>query len=97
MRNRKQFVNIELEWANKGVKARVKRNEKRLKRAKELKLQLEKDEASYREKLTTIKGSYFTEKAQVAEAVKEEPLEGVSTEYAPVMQAYLNAIGNAVK
>ena len=56
-----------------------------------------KDETSYREKLTTIKGSYFTEKAQVAEEVKEEPLEGVSTEYAPVMQAYLNAIGNAVK
>ncbi len=48
LKNRKQFVNIELEWANKGVKARVKRNEKRLKRAKELKLQLEKDEASYR-------------------------------------------------
>ena len=31
LKNSKQFVNIELEWANKGVKARVKRNEKRLK------------------------------------------------------------------
>ena len=55
LKNRKQFVNIELEWANKGVKARVKRNEKRLKRAKELKIQLEKDEASYRAAIKTLK------------------------------------------
>jgi len=55
LRNRKQFVNIELEWANKGVKARVKRNEKRLKRAKELKLQLEKDEASYRSAIKSLR------------------------------------------
>ena len=55
LRNRKQFVNIELEWANKGVKARVKRNEKRLKRSKELKLQLEKDEASYRSAIKSLR------------------------------------------
>ena len=55
LRNRKQFVNIELEWANKGVKARVKRNEKRLKRAKELKLQLEKEEASYRSAIKSLR------------------------------------------
>ncbi len=55
LRNRKQFVNIELEWANKGVKARVKRNEKRLKRAKELKVQLEKDEASYRSAIKSLR------------------------------------------
>ena len=55
LKNRKQFVNIELEWANKGVKARVKRNEKRLKRAKELKAQLEKDEASYKSAIKTLK------------------------------------------
>ncbi len=55
LRNRKQFVNIELEWANKGVKARVKRNEKRLRRAKELKIQLEKDEASYRSAIKSLK------------------------------------------
>ena len=55
LKNRKQFVNIELEWANKGVKARVKRNEKRLKRAKLLKLQLEKDEASYRSAVKSLK------------------------------------------
>ena len=55
LRNRKQFVNIELEWANKGVKARVKRNEKRLKRAKELKLKLEQDEASYRSAIKSLR------------------------------------------
>ncbi len=55
LRNRKQFVNIELDWANKGVKARVKRNEKRLRRAKELKIQLEKDEASYRSAIKSLK------------------------------------------
>ena len=43
LRNRKQFVNIETEWASRGVKARVKRNIKRVQRAKELKQQLEND------------------------------------------------------
>ena len=55
LKNRKQFVNIEVEWANKGVKARVKRNVKRLERAKELKDQLEKDESSYRKAIQTVK------------------------------------------
>ena len=54
LKNRKQFVNIEVEWANKGVKARVKRNVKRLERAKELKDQLEKDESSYRKAIQTL-------------------------------------------
>ena len=48
LKNRKQFVNLEVEWAQRGVKARVKRNVKRLERARELKNQLEKDESSYR-------------------------------------------------
>ena len=55
LKNRKQFVNIEVEWASKGVKARVKRNVKRLERAKELKDQLEKDESSYRKAIQTVK------------------------------------------
>ena len=55
LKNRKQFVNIELEWANKGVKARVKRNERRLKRAKDLKQKLEKDEASYRSAIKSLR------------------------------------------
>ena len=53
--NRKQFVSLELEWANRGVKARVKRNIKRLERAKKLKAQLEKDESSYRSAVKLIK------------------------------------------
>ena len=55
LRNRKQFVNIEVEWANKGVKARVKRNMKRVERAKQLKEKLEKDESSYRKAISTVK------------------------------------------
>lgn len=55
LKNRKQFVNIETEWANKGVKARVKRNIKRVERAKQLKEQLEKDESSYRKAISSIK------------------------------------------
>ena len=55
LKNRKQFVNLEVEWANRGVKARVKRNIKRLERAKQLKAELEKDEASYRSAIKSIK------------------------------------------
>ena len=55
LKNRKQFVNIEVEWANKGVKARVKRNIKRVERAKLLKEQLEADESSYRKAINLVK------------------------------------------
>jgi len=55
LKNRKQFVNIEVEWASRGVKARVKRNVKRLERAKQLKEQLERDESSYRKAVATVK------------------------------------------
>jgi len=55
LKNRKQFVNIEVEWANRGVKARVKRNIKRVERAKELKEQLERDESSYRRAISSVK------------------------------------------
>ena len=55
LKNRKQFVNIEVEWANRGVKARVKRNVKRVERAKQLKDQLEKDESSYRKAVASVK------------------------------------------
>jgi len=59
LRNRKQFVNLEVEWAQRGVKARVKRNVKRLERAKQLKDQLEKDESSYRKAIKSIKPIVF--------------------------------------
>ena len=55
LRNRKQFVNIETEWASRGVKARVKRNIKRVQRAKELKQQLENDVSSYKRSIAKIK------------------------------------------
>ena len=56
LKNRKQFVGIEVEWANRGVKARVKRNVKRVERAKQLREQLEKDESSYRKAIASVKG-----------------------------------------
>ena len=59
LRNRKQFVNLEVEWAQRGVKARVKRNVKRLERAKQLKAQLEKDESSYRFAIKSTKPIVF--------------------------------------
>ena len=59
LRNRKQFVNLEVEWAQRGVKARVKRNVKRLERAKQLKAELEKDESSYRFAIQSTKPIVF--------------------------------------
>ena len=49
LQNRKQYVNIEVNWANKGVKARVKRNIRRLDQARELKENLEKDISSFKQ------------------------------------------------
>ena len=48
LQNRKQFVNLEVNWANKGVKARVKRNTRRLEQAKELKNNLDKDISEFK-------------------------------------------------
>ena len=59
LKNRKQFVNLEVEWAQRGVKARVKRNVKRLERARQLKAQLEKDESSYRMAIKSVKPIIF--------------------------------------
>ncbi len=71
IKNRKQFVNLELEWANKGVKARVKRNEKRLQRAKELKNQLEIDEASYKSAIKSLKPQVSKKSIDVSRFVAE--------------------------
>ena len=49
LQNRKQSVNIEVNWANKGVKARVKRNIRRLDHARELKDNLDKDLSSFKQ------------------------------------------------
>ena len=48
LQNRKQFVNIEMNWANRGVKARVKRNSRRLEQARELKDNLEEDISAFK-------------------------------------------------
>ena len=48
LENRKQSVNIEVNWANKGVKARVKRNIRRLDQARELKDNLDKDISAFK-------------------------------------------------
>ena len=49
LQNRKQSVNIEVNWANKGVKARVKRNIRRLDQARELKDILDKDISAFKQ------------------------------------------------
>ena len=49
LQNRKQSVNIEVNWANKGVKARVKRNIRRLDQARELKDNLDKDLSAFKQ------------------------------------------------
>lgn len=48
LKNRKQSVGLEVAWASRGVKARVKRNVRRLEQVKEMRAQLQADEAAYR-------------------------------------------------
>ena len=54
LQNRKQFVNIEVNWANKGVKARVKRNTRRLEQARELQQNLDQDISAFKKATTKI-------------------------------------------
>ena len=46
--NRKSAVELEVKWASRGVKARVKRNVRRLAQVKEMREKLKADQASYR-------------------------------------------------
>ncbi len=55
LRNRKQSLSVDIEWASKGVKARVKRNVRRLEQIKLMQKQLEEDESSYRRTISKIK------------------------------------------
>jgi len=48
LKNRKQIVGQEVEWASRGVKARRKRNMRRLEQMKEMRDQLIADESAYR-------------------------------------------------
>ena len=55
LRNRKQSLSVDIEWASKGVKARVKRNVRRLEQIKLMQKKLEEDELSYRHAISKIK------------------------------------------
>ncbi len=55
LRNRKQSLSVDIEWSTKGVKARVKRNVRRLEQIKLMQKKLEEDESSYRRAISKIK------------------------------------------
>lgn len=55
LQNRKQIVAQEVEWASRGVKARRKRNVRRLEMMREMRDQLKKDQSAYRHATQTIK------------------------------------------
>lgn len=54
LHNRSRKVELEMEWANRGVKARVKRNVRRVAEAHEDRAQLEQDTLSYRRAIRKI-------------------------------------------
>ncbi len=55
LKNRKTIVAQEVEWASRGVKARRKRNERRLEMVHEMRKQFEADQRAYRHATQTIK------------------------------------------
>ncbi len=71
LQNRKQFVNLEVNWANKGVKARVKRNTRRLEQAKELKDNLDKDICEFKKATRKIEINQIFENSKNFKHVAE--------------------------
>ncbi len=71
LQNRKQFVNLEVNWANKGVKARVKRNTRRLEQAKELKDNLDKDISDFKKATRKIEINQIYENSKNFKHVAE--------------------------
>lgn len=55
LKNRKQSVGMEVAWASKGVKARRKRNVRRLEQMKVMRDQLKADESAYRKATAKVK------------------------------------------
>lgn len=55
LHNRARKVELEMEWANRGVKARVKRNVRRVALAHEAKEELERDQKSFRRATSRIR------------------------------------------
>jgi ATP-binding cassette subfamily F protein uup len=54
LHNREKKVELEMEWANRGVKARVKRNVRRVEQVRNEKAQLEIDKTEFRKVISTI-------------------------------------------
>ncbi len=54
LQNRKQIVAREVEWASRGVKARVKRNQRRLELVREMRDKLKEDQSAYNRVVSKI-------------------------------------------
>lgn len=55
LKNRKTLVTQEAEWANRGVKARRKRNVRRVEQMREMRDKLKRDESAYRRATSQVK------------------------------------------
>ncbi|MEM7650818.1 MAG: ATP-binding cassette domain-containing protein [Pseudomonadota bacterium] len=55
LKNRKQAVGLEVAWASRGVKARVKRNVRRLEKVREMRDKLKADQSAFRKATSKIK------------------------------------------
>jgi len=71
LKNRKAFVAEEHAWASRGVKARVKRNVRRMERVRDMRAKLEADERSYRRAVAKIKMRPEVEEESSARVVAE--------------------------
>ena len=71
LRNRKQSLSVDIEWASKGVKARVKRNVRRLEQIKLMQKKLEEDESSYRRAISKIKVNSYIKFKDHAKSISE--------------------------
>lgn len=73
LKNRKQIVGLEVAWASRGVKARVKRNVRRLAQVKEMREKLKADESSFR---------------RATQKIKVEPLKNIDSHAKVVAEFY---------
>lgn len=73
LKNRKQTVGIEVAWASRGVKARVKRNVRRLEMVREMRDQLKADEAAFR---------------KATQKIELKPLKGIESSSKVVAEFY---------
>lgn len=87
LKNRKTFVQQELEWATRGVKARVKRNVRRVARMQELRDQFKADESSYRR---------ATRKVKLTPTLEEEASSRVVAEFYNVSKSFEKEDGEKI-